>query len=314
MKKGLLLVNIGTPEAPTTEAVAKYLKAFLNDPLVIQMPSVLRKLLVNGIIVPQRAPKSAERYQKIWTKEGSPLLVHLQQLVTQLSEALSGQYEVFAGMRYGQPSIEQAINEIREAQIDELTVLPLYPHYTQSTTESTINHIKSLTKDKPKDFLNIVPPFYNKAPFINSIKAIVDNYDLNAYDHILFSYHSLPLKQANATSPKYDDVCQETTKLLAQSLGLKEEQYSTAFQSRLTKRWLGPYTSDVLKTLIKQEKTKVLVITPSFTADCLETILEIGVEYRDDFVAMGGKELHLVPCINSSQAWTEGIVELISKS
>lgn len=317
MKKGILLINVGTPEAPTKSAVHSYLKEFLNDPYVIEMPAFFRKILVNGIIVPFRAGKSARRYQKLWTKEGSPLLVHLNNLQSKLQRSVSDDYTVFAAMSYGEPKLSGILQEIETQNIDELIVLPLYPHYTTSTTLSAIECVKKKTAHWENTSIKYISSFYQEELFIKAISKRISSYKTEEYAHILFSYHSLPLKQVNAscqsedTSRCYDKACYSTTELIASQLHLKDSHYSTAFQSRFSKRWLAPYTNDVLKELASKGKKRILVITPSFVADCLETTVEIGQEYRNFFIAMGGEDLHLVACLNDADYWVEALKEII---
>jgi ferrochelatase len=317
MKKGILLINVGTPEAPTKTAVRSYLKEFLNDPYVIEMPALFRKILVNGIIVPFRAGKSAKRYQKLWTNEGSPLLVHLNNLQVKLQKSVGQDYSVFAAMSYGQPKLKEVLKEIEAQELDKLIVLPLYPHYTTSTTLSAIESVKALTSHWKNTPIQYITSFYQESAFIKAISERITSYNSEEYDHILFSYHSLPLKQVKAScknkdqSQCYDKACYATTQLIASELNLEEANYSTAFQSRFSKRWLAPYTNDVLEELAQQGKKRVLVVTPSFVADCLETTVEIGEEYRDIFIEKGGSELQLVPCLNDADYWVEALKKII---
>ncbi len=317
MKKGILLINVGTPESPSVKDVRAYLKEFLNDPFVIEMPALLRQLLVNGIIVPFRAPKSAQRYQELWTNDGSPLLVHLLNLQKKLQAKVKDEYQVYAAMNYGQPALSKVIEEMGKAALDELIVLPLFPHYAQSTTLSAKTAVKAFTADWRQCKIRFIDSFHQDAGFIASVAAQAKPYDLSAYDHILFSYHSLPLKQVKAgcTSAEkahcYDKACYATSELIAQELQLDKSQYSTAFQSRFSKKWLAPYTSDVLKEMADKGKKKVLVFTPSFVADCLESTVEIGSEYRDFFIENGGEVLDLVPCVNDSEVWVEHLLKII---
>lgn len=319
MKKGILLINVGTPDSPTVKDVRAYLKEFLNDPFVIEMPAILRKILVNGIIVPFRAPQSAKRYEQLWTKEGSPLLVHLLNLERKLQKRVANIYQVFTAMSYGQPQLSKTLEAIEKAEINELIVLPLYPHFAKSTTLSAKHAINALTTEWRKTKVRYINHFYQNTGFISAVAEQAKNFNLSDYDHILFSYHSLPLKQVKASCESadktqcYDTACYETSELIAEHLKLKKGFFSTAFQSRFSKNWLAPYTSDILRKLAQQGKKKVLVFTPSFVADCLETTVEIGIEYRDFFIKNGGEELDLVPCVNTSDEWIEGIVKIIDE-
>lgn len=315
MKKGLLIINVGTPNSPQVKDVRNYLGDFLNDPLVIQMPTLLRQLLVKGIIVPFRGPKSAKRYQKVWTKEGSPLLTHLLQLEKKLKTKLADTHAVYAAMNYGKPDIKDVVKQIEVDGIEELTVLPLFPHYAASTTLSTINNVKSLTAHWKSTKVSYIKQFYNAPRFISAVSSLIAKHPLSEYEHILFSYHSLPLKQvkqSNILGKDYEAVCYETTQLLADHLHLTKKQYSTAFQSRFSKRWLAPFTNEALTELAHKGKKKTLVVCPSFVADCLETTLEIGVEYRDEYLKNGGTDFQLVECVNSSDEWVDAVIEIIS--
>lgn len=317
--KGILLINIGTPEAATKKAVSCYLKEFLNDPYVIEMPALFRKILVNGIIVPFRAGKSAKRYQKLWTKEGSPLLVHLNNLQSKLQKNMGEDYAIFTAMSYGQPKLKDVLKTIEMKQLDELIVLPLYPHYTTSTTLSAIASVNDLTSQWKHTSIKYITSFYQDSLFIEAISKHISSHSIKNYDHILFSYHSLPLKQVKAScknkdqSHCYEKACNATTQSIALQLALNTSSYSTAFQSRFSKRWLGPYTNEVLEELAQQGKNKVLVVTPSFVADCLETTVEIGQEYRKFFMDKGGSEFQLVPCLNDADYWVEALSKIIKK-
>ena len=290
------------------------------DPYVIEMPALCRQILVKGIIVPFRASKSAARYQKLWTAEGSPLLVHLNSLQEKLQQHVGNDLTVFAAMSYGTPKLTKVLKSIEAAQLDELTVVPLYPHYTTSTTLSAMASIKELTAHWKKTSIKYISSFYQDAGFIDAVCERVSAYKISAYDHVLFSYHSLPLKQVKAScenpdnSRCYDKACEATTELIASQLGLGKDTFSTAFQSRFSKRWLAPYTNEVLEELAQQGKKKVLVITPSFVADCLETTVEIGQEYHDFFIAKGGEKMDLVPCPNASEVWVKALSDIIDSA
>lgn len=317
-KRGVLLINIGSPNTPNVEEVKRYLKAFLNDPKVMDMPALLRKLLVNAIIVPFRAKKSARRYAQLWTKEGSPLTLHLRNLTQKLSAKLHDEMQVYSAVSYGQPSLKKALDKIQNDEISDLIILPLYPHYAQSTTESAIADIERLMQNKTHIKSRVVEHFYNKKGYIEAVAAQASAFELKDYDHVLFSYHSLPLKHVTKVKRHtrgeaydYNAACHKTSKLIANHLGLSPNAYSTSFQSRFSNKWLGPYTNKVLEQLIQDKKKSVLVFTPSFVADCLETTVEIGIEYKMDFLNKGGDTLDLVPCPNAEDAWVEGIIELL---
>ena len=315
--EAVLLINIGSPDSPEVEDVKRYLKAFLNDPKVMDMPALLRKLLVNGIIVPFRAKKSARRYAQLWTKNGSPLTYHLRKLEEKLQSKLKGKTYVYSAVSYGEPSLKNTIEKIINDGITNLTVVPLYPHYAQFTTESAKTYIKKLLKGKSSIKYKFIDQFYKDEGFIKAVSAQANDLNLETYDHILFSYHSLPYKQIEKVKAvkkgedyDYKLACEKTSKLLANELMITN--YSTVYQSRFSKRWQAPYTNEVLEQLIEEGKTKVLVFTPSFVADCLETTIEIGVEYRDEFLKNGGEVLDLAPCPNAENEWVDAIANLIS--
>ncbi len=329
--KALLIINIGTPDAPTKKAVRQFLSQFLNDKFVIDLPWILRKVLVNGIILPFRLRKSMQLYQRIWTTQGSPLLLHLNSLKEKLQHTLGDKITVFAAMRYGNPSLEQAIEEIEQQGFQNLIVLPLYPQYADSTTLSTINEVKLLAeKHCLNASLRFIEQFYHHDYFIQSVVERVRAYHIEDYDHIIFSYHGLPLRHINKLHPKikekhcscqqsmpahgekcYKAACYATTRLLAEALELKEANFSVGFQSRLSKNWLYPFTDELIVNRARQGAKNMLVISPSFVADCLETTVEIAQNYQQLFQSSGGKTLQLVPAINDSSTFVEGIASYV---
>lgn len=328
-KKAILLVNTGTPDAPTVKEVRKYLFHFLNDPRVIDLPWLTRKLLVNLIIVPFRSPKSAGLYRKIWTREGSPLLLHTLTLRDKLQTKLAENFDVFVAMRYGNPSIKKAIDEIGRSNYRELIVVPLFPQYASSTTGSIVDAVKC-EAEKCKLEVRFVEQFYKHPAFINAFASKIEVYKPAVYDHVVFSYHGLPNRHLDKSHPGishknctcehrmpthgshcYKATCYETTRLLALKLGLKPENYTVAFQSRLSNNWMTPFTDHVLKDLAQKGVKKVLVTAPAFVADCLETTLELGVEYRELFIESGGTELCLVESLNADDKWVKALAEII---
>lgn len=314
----ILLINIGTPEAPTTQATKAYLKEFLSDPLVLDMPSLLRKLLLHGVILPFRSPRSAKRYQQLWRAEGSPLLVHLNNLRDKLQASSSESLHFFAAMRYGKPCLSEVLAEIRSLAPQRLLVVPLFPHFAQATTLTSIEAVKRLCVGWNDTEISYVEYFHDDPRYIAAVAKCAQGFVLSDYDHILFSYHSLPLKQVKRfCTPKdpsyycYEDSCYQSSSLLAEYLQLSQKQFSTAFQSRLTNRWLAPFTKDELLKVLAEGKKKVLVFCPSFVADCLETSIEIGEEYQSLFIERGGEKLDLVPSLNSSDFWVDGLLDMI---
>ena len=329
-RRALLLINTGTPDTPAVKDVRRFLSQFLNDGRVIDLPWLSRKILVNLIIVPFRAPRSAALYRKLWTDNGSPLLINLEKLVAVLQEKVGGSYDVFGAMRYGNPSLEKIFRQVAGAGYDEIIIFPLFPQYASSTTGSVHEFVMKLASG-----LNVIPSlrfisqYFQNPVFIEAWAENIRKYSPENHDHILFSYHSLPIRQVERTHPEvtvascncevnmpehrrhcYRAASYETTRLIAASLGLNEGTYSTAFQSRLTGKWLSPFTDQVLQKLAAEGKRKVLVAAPSFTADCLETVIEIGDEYKHLFRQAGGSELVMVPSLNDSPLWVSAIADI----
>ncbi len=335
-KTGILLVNLGTPDSPETKDVRKYLIEFLNDARVIDIPALRRKLLVNGIIAPTRAPKSAAQYKQVWTKEGSPLMVYSQGLATKMQKYLGDNYVVELAMRYQKPSIQKAIDKLLGTEaVEKLIVVPLYPHYASSSTGSTIEKVMDVVKRKeviPQT--TIIGPFFNNPHFIKAFTEVtLKQYNLAEYDHFLFSYHGLPERHIMKGSAqcgmncKLNDCCStltpanfycyraecfETTRLLVAALGIKEGTYTSAFQSRLGRDpWIKPYTDKVIEEKAKAGVKKTLAFSPAFVADCLETLFEIRTEYNLLFQKYGGTHLHLVESLNDSDTWVEALGKII---
>ena len=330
MKKGILLINLGTPDSPKVKDVRKYLTQFLNDPFVIDINPIARFFLVNFIIVPFRAPKSAKLYEKIWTKEGSPLLIHGKKLKELLQKALGNYFVVELGMRYQNPSIESAFKKLKDAGVDEITVLPLYPQYATSSTKSTIEEVKGISAKHNFPNIKIIDKFYRSENFIETIIAISEKYHLSDYEHFLFSYHGLPERQIKKVYPVdckinseccaqisaknelcYRAACYETTRQIVKRLNIPDGKYTTAFQSRLDDKWLKPYSDKVVEQKAKEGIKKMLVFSPAFVADCLETIYEIGIEYSEMFKKNGGEKLQLVESLNTHPKWIEALMKII---
>lgn len=336
MKTAVLLINLGTPDNPSTPAVRKYLTEFLNDPRVIDISALGRLLLVNLFIVPFRASKSARLYKKVWTERGSPLLFHSLDLKSKLQGALGENYFVELAMRYQSPSIKGALERIREEKPRRIVVVPLYPQYASSSTGSTIEKVFSEIKGwEVLPEIRVVSNFHDDEDVADCFAAQGKQFDLAAYDHILFSYHGLPERQIKKASAHYGDNscylgnccevqteknqfcyranCFKTTQLLAAKLQLAQSRYTICFQSRLGRsEWIKPYTDEVLKQRAALGDKKLLVFAPAFVADCLETIHEIGTEYHEAFRSYGGELVHLVPSLNSSDDWVQALARKIS--
>jgi len=330
-KTALILVNVGTPDAPTTKASRKYLSEFLNDPLVIDIPYLIRKILVNLIIVPFRAPVSAKKYKQLWTSKGSPLLSNMNELTLKVQQIIDDQTDVFGLMRYGNPSLKKFLEGLQTKNYSSVIIFPLYPQYASSTTGS-VKKLANKFHEKIGQQINLqfIEHYYNHPAFIDTLAGKVMNQQYRDYDHIVFSYHGLPTRQVEAMHPGHSPHnctcktsmpshgkkcylahCYETTRLLASKLALTEDSYSTTFQSRLSRNWLRPFTDEALLNLASSGK-KVLVVPASFTADCLETIVEIENEYSELFYSAGGEKLTMTRSLNSDEAWANAIVQIMS--
>ena len=295
MKNGILLVNLGTPDSPDPKDVKRYLLEFLTDGRVIDSPWLLRQFLVRGIIVPRRYKESAKQYKGIWTERGSPLKFHTEDLAKNL---LASGVQAEVAMRYQNPSIESALEKLKNC--DAITIVPLFPQYASATTGSIFQKVcEIIQKWEQFPTLTFIDSFADHPAFIEAQAKLFPPQD--DYDHIILSYHGLPKRQNDRCNRYYQD-CEKTTKALAEKLGLKN--YTMTFQSRLGKaEWIKPYTSDVIEDLAKKGAKKILVATPAFVADCLETIFEIGEEYAELFQSFGGEILDRVPCVNGQSEW-----------
>lgn len=328
MKKGLLLINLGTPASPSVADVRRYLAEFLSDWRVIDLPWPLRYILLYAFILPFRPKKSAHAYQAIWTEQGSPLLVYSERLLSRLREKLPKSYEVSLGMRYGHPSIDTALAQLAHCQ--EISVLPLYPQYASASTGSSIEYVFNYyAKQAHIPNLRIIRDFHDHPAFIEAFAALIRPYILN-HDHILFSYHGLPERQLTKlgcnpvcrgscpsdSAPQnacYRAQCTRSTALIAAQLSLEPSKYSMAFQSRLGKTpWIQPYTDEVLVQLAAQGVKRLAVTCPSFVSDCLETIEEIGIRAKAQWLALGGEAFTMIPSLNDSDEWLSAILSIAS--
>ena len=333
-KKGILLINLGTPDSPSVSDVRKYLREFLMDARVIDVNPVLRNFLVKGIIAPFRGPKSAKLYKEIWDeKTGSPLLHYSIRQQELLQQQLGDGYQVELAMRYQSPSIEAALDRLKAALVNDIRVIPLFPQYASASTGSVYQKVMDLVGMWP------TPP---NISFVNSfhdnelmIEVFADNgrkYQPETYDHILFSFHGLPQRQlvkcdhTGTHCLKKDDCCatltdvnqfcysaqsHHTALLIAQKLNIPKDKYSICFQSRLgNDPWVKPYTSEVIAQLAKEGKKRLLVFCPAFVADCLETVYEVSKEYHDEFVEAGGEHVQLVESLNDSPKWIDALQQL----
>jgi ferrochelatase len=331
---GLLLVNLGTPDSPNTGDVRRYLREFLSDPRVIDIGAVRRWLLLNLLILPFRPRRSAEAYEKIWTERGSPLLFHTRDLAERVQERCGEGVVVDVAMRYGNPSIEEAFLRFERRAVDRIVVFPLYPQYSSAATGSSIEKVVAVTsRSWNTPFLQFVPAFYDHAAFIDACAGVARPVLEQApWDKVLFSFHGLPERHCIKSDPtgahclKSDDCCDRmveanrscyraqcfaTARALAARLSVPEDRRIVCFQSRLGRTpWIRPYTDEVVIELARSGVKRAVILSSAFVADCLETIEELGIRARDSFEAEGGEELRLVPSVNSSDAWADGVVAL----
>jgi ferrochelatase len=332
-KTGILLVNLGTPDDPGRGAVYRYLRQFLTDRRVIDYPWVARQLLVQGIIAPFRSGSSSKLYQELWTEEGSPLKVYGEKLEAFVAEQMGEDVVVRLAMRYQQPSIERGLKDLLEQQVQEIIIFPLFPQYASATTGSIHEEVmRLLTKEEAIPNVQLINSYHDFEPMIDVFAENAQQFDLDEYDHILFSYHGLPQRQlkkadrcnhclqsadcCQSISIKnqfcYSAQCHATTQAIAQKLGLDSERYSTTFQSRLgPEAWAQPYTIKTIEHWAEKGAKRLLVFSPAFVSDCLETIIEIGREYQEEFEEMGGERIDLVPSLNDHPKWMGGVVDLL---
>lgn len=325
-KIAVLLINTGSPRSLRILDVACYLRQFLSDRRIIDIAGWRRHLLVNLVIVPTRVWQTRRAYRKIW-QEGSPLLDHSRRFAKGLSEKLPDGYLVEIAMRYGQPSITEMLDKLLAQGIARLIIIPMFPQYSSAANGSAINEsLDHLASKLVIPQLTVINDFYRQAFFIDALVKSITPY-VKTIDHLLFSYHGLPERQlpckrqdnccAQATANNqscYRFHCLQTSKAVAQKLHLVDSFYRTSFQSRLGRiPWIKPYTDNIVPQLAKQGCRKIAVVCPSFVADCLETIEEIAIRLRDDFISHGGQQLTLIPCLNSNKEWVDGFARYVQK-
>lgn len=330
-KPALLLINLGTPNSTSYFDVFKYLREFLMDGRVIDVPYFLRFILVTLIICPIRSFSSGKIYKKLWNlSDGvSPLLKNTKELTNKLNQK-QNKYNVFYAMRYQKPSIQEALDKIKLSNPSELVILPLFPHYASATSGSVFEEVtKRLSKEWVIPSFKFISQYYDHPSFIDAWVDAAKNFNFAEYDKVIFSYHGLPNSQVdkvyqdNQCDGKnceheineenhycYKATVYETSKLIAEKLSLHRDKYEVTFQSRLTNNWLEPFSDNVLKAMPAQGIKKVLVFSPAFTADCLETVIEIGDEYQELFIEAGGDRLDYVPSLNFSDAWVQAIIDI----
>ncbi|NDE56508.1 MAG: ferrochelatase [Gammaproteobacteria bacterium] len=337
-KTGVLLIQLGTPDSPSTLDVARYLGEFLNDPRVIDLPWLIRRLLVNGIIVPFRSPKSAKIYRDLFKLNGgrSPLLEHAESVQALLQQRFKGDQEeitIEMAMRYQSPSIEAVLERMRKAGYSRIILIPLFPQYASASTGSAIEKaLQIIQRWWVIPELSTVSQFYDENAYLEAVIDRATPFRLEDYDHVLFSYHGLPERQVDKVyneglcsdqpcdtevNPQnqfcYKATCYATTRLLVERLGLDASRYTTCFQSRLSKQWLEPFSDHVIEELAKKGARKILVFSPAFVADCLETLIEISVEYQGIFEAHGGEKVELVPSLNDHPRFIDCLESMVRR-
>ena len=336
--KGLLLINLGTPEAPQTAEVRSYLREFLGDPRVIDLSPVGRWALLNLVILPTRPAKSAEAYRKVWTERGSPLLWHSQDLTEKVAGLLGASWQVELAMRYGQPDLAGALHRFDSAGIDRIVVLPLYPQYSEAAWASSMERVWELASAQaalPR--FTTIAPFYDDPGFLDAFAEVARESIAKADpEFVLFSYHGLPERQVKRTDATgrhclesktccdridtanrncYRAQCYATTRGILERIGFSAEATSTTFQSRLGRTpWIKPYTDEAVVDLAKKGVRRLAVLSPAFVADCLETLEEIAMRESESFRSAGGETLTLVPSLNARDSWAAAIVDMVRKN
>ncbi|NMC63259.1 MAG: ferrochelatase [SAR324 cluster bacterium] len=314
-KIGVLIAQLGTPDEPTPSALRRYLKEFLSDSRVVGQSGLLWWFLLNGIILPLRSRRSARLYKEIWTDEGSPLCAITRKQAESLQEALGDNFVVDFGMRYGNPSLGTSLRKLSEDGCESIILFPMYPQYSNGTSASAYEAVfKALLKLDFIPALTVLPPYYENDHYIKALSQSI-NEALEASDgkaeRLILSYHGLPLKFIEAGDP-YHDMCKATTAKLKPLLKLEQRKILHCYQSRFgRKKWLEPCTSQTLKALAKEGVKQVAVACPGFLADCLETLSEVAIEMKNDFLSKGGKSFNFIPCLNAQECWIQGMKELI---
>ena len=315
-KTAVVLVNLGTPDEPTTPAVRRYLKQFLSDPRVVEIPRAVWWLILHLVILPFRSSKSAAKYQSIWSKEGSPLKVHTQKQATLLRGALGERGHkvgVAMAMRYGSPSLPEVLDRLKAEGCERILVMPAYPQYSGTTTASINDAVfahYAQVRNVPE--LRLIRNYHDHPAYIAALRESVHkHWEMNGRSEMLvMSFHGVPKRTLTLGDP-YHCECHKTARLLAAELGLSPKQYMVTFQSRFGKaEWLQPYTAPTLQQLARDGLKRVDVMCPGFTSDCLETLEEISIEARHDFVQAGGREFHYIACLNESMPWVAGMAQV----
>jgi protoporphyrin/coproporphyrin ferrochelatase len=334
---GLLLVNLGTPDAPRPAEVRRYLREFLSDPRVLDVPALQRFLLLELLILPRRPRVSAAAYRKVWGREGSPLLMHGRALTAKVQARLGAAAQVELAMRYGNPSIESALDRFEQAGVDRLVVFPLYPQYSAAATGSSIECVLQLAAARwNTPYLQVVPPFYDHPAYLDARAEVSRPFLQSEPERVFLSFHGLPERQVRRSDRSgshclvrpdccatisaqnrycYRAHCYATARLLAQRLGLAEEKLVVCFQSRLGRTpWLRPYTDEVLAAEARRGVKNAVILSPAFVADCLETIEELGIRGVEIWHENGGETLTLVPAVNASDRFVDAVIQIAAEN
>lgn len=309
----VLLINLGTPDAPTPHAVRRYLRQFLSDPRVVEIPRALWLPLLYGVVLTTRPRQSARKYASIWTADGSPLRVHTEKQARLLGQRLGPRVRVEFAMRYGEPSIPGTLERLRSEGTDRVLLFPLYPQYAASTTASALDHAADFlreTRNVPE--VRLVKAFHDHPAYVGAIAGLVGEHwrESGRPARLLMSFHGLP-QYTVARGDPYSEQCLETARLVAARLGLAKGEWRATFQSRFGRtEWLQPYTAATLAEYGRQGIDRVDVVCPGFVADCLETLEEMGIEGRETFLGAGGREFHLLPCLNERADWIDALAAI----
>ncbi|HCH65386.1 MAG TPA: ferrochelatase [Deltaproteobacteria bacterium] len=335
-RMGVLLIQLGTPHDPSVPSVRRFLREFLSDPRVLDIPGIVRFFLVNLIIAPFRARKSSVIYTDLWNMSDnrSPILVHTRALTEQLNTQLSDdRITVHMAMRYQGPSIPDVLEEMRVQNYDKILVVPLFPQYASSSSGTAMQLVMEVVaKWWAIPHLELVSQFYNEPFYVNTLAAQALKHDPASFDHVIMSYHGLPDRHVDKVYEGGTNLCKdhnceqrldtenglcykatayETSRAIAKEMGLSEDEYTVTFQSRLTNAWLTPFSDEVIETFAREGKKRLLILSPSFVADCLETLIEVGDEYAEIFAEHGGEKVQLVASCNTEETWVHGLAGFI---
>ena len=320
-KTGILLINLGTPEAPTAPAVRRYLREFLSDPRVVEIPRPVWWLILNLFILPFRPRRSAQRYAQVWTSDGSPLKAHTERqakmLRGYLGERIKAPLVVDYAMRYGLPSVADVLNSMRQQGCDRILVLPLYPQYAASTTATALDTVgAAFARMRNQPALRSVRSFHDHPGYIGALAQSINDYWFKhgRPDKLVMSFHGVPRYTLDQGDP-YHCACHATGRLVAEALKLTPDQYTITFQSRFGRaQWLQPYTAEVLRELGRQKAGRIDVVCPGFVSDCLETLEEIAIEGKAIYLTAGGKDFHFIPCLNERNDWLHALADIVAEN